>query len=154
MLSVFFFFKQKTAYDMRISDWSSDVCSSDLEPRERAGGADFALEREDGSLACCRGAADRGGEVEVLSFARKPQRHLGGIRGDLAGESRGERTGRRLQDGFGIRQHDLRQRRQMRALRWSAVRAACTVTAAACQSRSEDRRVRKTCVSTTRSPWT
>src|SRR3546814_4274868 len=27
---IFFFFKQKTAYDMRISDWSSDVCSSDL----------------------------------------------------------------------------------------------------------------------------
>src|SRR3546814_14492354 len=29
--SSFFFFKQKTAYEMRISDWSSDVCSSDLE---------------------------------------------------------------------------------------------------------------------------
>src|SRR3546814_8416531 len=29
-LLVFFFFKQKTAYEMRISDWSSDVCSSDL----------------------------------------------------------------------------------------------------------------------------
>src|SRR3546814_8565062 len=28
----FFFFKQKTAYEMRISDWSSDVCSSDLRP--------------------------------------------------------------------------------------------------------------------------
>src|SRR3546814_7347706 len=27
---MFFFFKQKTAYEMRISDWSSDVCSSDL----------------------------------------------------------------------------------------------------------------------------
>src|SRR3546814_9778834 len=27
---VIFFFKQKTAYEMRISDWSSDVCSSDL----------------------------------------------------------------------------------------------------------------------------
>src|SRR3546814_13668393 len=27
---LFFFFKQKTAYEMRISDWSSDVCSSDL----------------------------------------------------------------------------------------------------------------------------
>src|SRR3546814_1157576 len=27
-----FFFKQKTAYEMRISDWSSDVCSSDLSP--------------------------------------------------------------------------------------------------------------------------
>src|SRR3546814_8362085 len=31
---MFFFFKQKTAYEMRISDWSSDVCSSDLaQPR-------------------------------------------------------------------------------------------------------------------------
>src|SRR3546814_14308921 len=29
-LCCFFFFKQKTAYEMRISDWSSDVCSSDL----------------------------------------------------------------------------------------------------------------------------
>src|SRR3546814_2198205 len=28
--AMFFFFKQKTAYEMRISDWSSDVCSSDL----------------------------------------------------------------------------------------------------------------------------
>src|SRR3546814_12247648 len=33
---MFFFFKQKTAYEMRISDWSSDVCSSDL------GGCDHA----------------------------------------------------------------------------------------------------------------
>src|SRR3546814_20683388 len=32
---MFFFFKQKTAYEMRISDWSSDVCSSDL--RRRSG---------------------------------------------------------------------------------------------------------------------
>src|SRR3546814_2631711 len=30
MFVFFFFFKQKTAYEMRISDWSSDVCSSDL----------------------------------------------------------------------------------------------------------------------------
>src|SRR3546814_15772375 len=50
---MFFFFKQKTAYEMRISDWSSDVCSSDLRTRfprverhehgadrERAPGAD------------------------------------------------------------------------------------------------------------------
>src|SRR3546814_17458164 len=32
---LFFFFKQKTAYEMRISDWSSDVCSSDLKPTHR-----------------------------------------------------------------------------------------------------------------------
>src|SRR3546814_7040006 len=36
---VFFFFKQKTAYDMRISDWSSDVCSSDLPGRRGGPGA-------------------------------------------------------------------------------------------------------------------
>src|SRR3546814_912723 len=39
---VFFFFKQKTAYEMRISDWSSDVCSSDL--------LDRPYVREDGKL--------------------------------------------------------------------------------------------------------
>src|SRR3546814_19809107 len=42
---VFFFFKQKTAYEMRISDWSSDVCSSDLKPgrhTSRAAGRDLA----------------------------------------------------------------------------------------------------------------
>src|SRR3546814_5883628 len=33
-----FFFKQKTAYEMRISDWSSDVCSSDLAAADTAGG--------------------------------------------------------------------------------------------------------------------
>src|SRR3546814_465543 len=33
-LCLFFFFKQKTAYEMRISDWSSDVCSSDLDEEE------------------------------------------------------------------------------------------------------------------------
>src|SRR3546814_7271829 len=33
----FFFFKQKTAYEMRISDWSSDVCSSDLLARLAGG---------------------------------------------------------------------------------------------------------------------
>src|SRR3546814_3758811 len=36
-----FFFKQKTAYEMRISDWSSDVCSSDLQVGQ--GEADLAL---------------------------------------------------------------------------------------------------------------
>src|SRR3546814_20376389 len=37
VLLCFFFFKQKTAYEMRISDWSSDVCSSDLAARAAAG---------------------------------------------------------------------------------------------------------------------
>src|SRR3546814_8031725 len=46
---VFFFFKQKTAYEMRISDWSSDVCSSDL--------VDFSIPAAlDANLAAARAA--------------------------------------------------------------------------------------------------
>src|SRR3546814_7604838 len=40
----FFFFKQKTAYEMRISDWSSDVCSSDLEHHVHADEEDPEME--------------------------------------------------------------------------------------------------------------
>src|SRR3546814_1334948 len=56
---LFFFFKQKTAYEMRISDWSSDVCSSDLEslgrpqvPWRRLFGADagYGAPRTTGSV--------------------------------------------------------------------------------------------------------
>src|SRR3546814_17843401 len=39
----FFFFKQKTAYEMRISDWSSDVCSSDLLARQARASAVHSL---------------------------------------------------------------------------------------------------------------
>src|SRR3546814_2194060 len=43
----FFFFKQKTAYEMRISDWSSDVCSSDLiSGHDPAGGAGIHADLE------------------------------------------------------------------------------------------------------------
>src|SRR3546814_4586721 len=68
----FLFFKQKTAYEMRISDWSSDVCSSDLVPFVRLG-------RDDNAIAQLRGAGFglaatvvRGGE-DVFA-ARLPQR--------------------------------------------------------------------------------
>src|SRR3546814_17797355 len=44
MMCYFFFFKQKTAYEMRISDWSSDVCSSDLARRlQRRHGIGFVI---------------------------------------------------------------------------------------------------------------
>src|SRR3546814_5188199 len=45
MYRYFFFFKQKTAYELRISDWSSDVCSSDL---RQVGQHEDALVDEDG----------------------------------------------------------------------------------------------------------
>src|SRR3546814_14447456 len=50
---IVFFFKQKTAYEMRISDWSSDVCSSDLEAPELQPQA----QGFDESLAILAGAA-------------------------------------------------------------------------------------------------
>src|SRR3546814_8331506 len=42
-LYYFFFFKQKTAYEMRISDWSSDVCSSDLQRARRFAPCDIGI---------------------------------------------------------------------------------------------------------------
>src|SRR3546814_5791121 len=58
MLCGFFFVKQKTAYEMRISDWSSDVCSSDLfgrvklrlTPGERGKGINFIDEVKGGNI--------------------------------------------------------------------------------------------------------
>src|SRR3546814_1663237 len=50
----FFFFKQKTAYEMRISDWSSDVCSSDLVMPISASSGRPIISREG---AGCRDAA-------------------------------------------------------------------------------------------------
>src|SRR3546814_6731277 len=65
-----FFFKQKTAYEMRISDWSSDVCSSDLLCREVMQFGD------DGSVAFRRAENGRG--------------RVGGHGLVVAGESLGE----------------------------------------------------------------
>src|SRR3546814_4248477 len=68
----FFFFKQKTAYEVRISDWSSDVCSSDLRERScrhprppsrgsRASDGAVALDArvkpEHDGFKCCKGWA-------------------------------------------------------------------------------------------------
>src|SRR3546814_9063632 len=58
-----FFFKQKTAYEMRISDWSSDVCSSDLIERTLA-----AVELLDRRR--CYPAELSGGERQRLAIAR------------------------------------------------------------------------------------
>src|SRR3546814_4784170 len=71
---VFFFFKQNTAYELRIRDWSSDVCSSDLVPgcdaplmRARNGDGDAAVFQPVGIIARpCRGPAFRGEETPRL----------------------------------------------------------------------------------------
>src|SRR3546814_8354413 len=82
---MFFFFKQKTAYEVRISDWSSDVCSSDLRGRDKGGEGAVpesanraALTRQ--LLSAAKGwqvkgaeqvERDRDGEDEEQQYARR-----------------------------------------------------------------------------------
>src|SRR3546814_1017679 len=75
------FFKQKTAYEMRISDWSSDVCSSDLSYK-RKGGRVYVEVRENGEVSFHEGfvtakEAKRlsgGGSGEGDALVEKPSR--------------------------------------------------------------------------------
>src|SRR3546814_2247553 len=73
LLFMFFFFKQKTAYEMRISDWSSDVCSSDL--RFFAGAEAVAL-------------GDEGRRRRIVRRQRDGQRVVGGERAEGSAEQR------------------------------------------------------------------
>src|SRR3546814_13591070 len=70
---MFFFFKQKTAYEMRISDWSSDVCSSDLIEIDH-----HQIDRAD------RMVAHRRGVFGIVAHAEQPAMHLGVERLDAA----------------------------------------------------------------------
>src|SRR3546814_16126495 len=74
----FFFFKQKTAYEMRISDWSSDVCSSDLAHAQNAGRVEHPHRP-----AAAATAADR--------TATRAGRHVASTAGDAADAVRGGR---------------------------------------------------------------
>src|SRR3546814_6573767 len=79
----FVFFKQKTAYEMRISDWSSDVCSSDLRLPETM---DSALEEKSGymkrsSIVAFAEAAGfkLAGESDVNANPRDTHNYPGGV---------------------------------------------------------------------------
>src|SRR3546814_7776743 len=64
----FFFFKQKTAYEMRISDWSSDVCSSDLidaAQRHLSGAVAFRAAGDQRKVLQRRGNRSQLGQVEL-----------------------------------------------------------------------------------------
>src|SRR3546814_10511040 len=71
---LFCFFKQKTAYEMRISDWSSDVCSSDLVGAFQRAGADRAEQAAIAGAQHRRTAGIGGGPVGV---ARSEARRVG-----------------------------------------------------------------------------
>src|SRR3546814_2500880 len=68
---VFFFFKQKTAYEMRISDWSSDVCSSDLHALLRAEWLQYFLDHCPAGRDVCVALARR---EQVLTAVPDTQR--------------------------------------------------------------------------------
>src|SRR3546814_9819484 len=82
----FFFFKQKTAYEMRISDWSSDVCSSDLVQNDFCPGGALAVPDGDAIVPPIDRLAERFGHVVLTqdwhppghdSFARSEGRRVG-----------------------------------------------------------------------------
>src|SRR3546814_10541291 len=70
MCMCFFFFKQKTAYEMRISDWSSDVCSSDL----AFSGSARGCHRQDQGARMVRAPAGAGSGFRMLPDAAKRAR--------------------------------------------------------------------------------
>src|SRR3546814_7917078 len=84
----FFFFKQKTAYEMRISDWSSDVCSSDLDDPHAGGRPQLHCARRQQLYATrplldvhseCRSSDDDtcGAVVRRIGGARSEERRVG-----------------------------------------------------------------------------
>src|SRR3546814_12162552 len=96
MLILIFFFKQKTAYEMRISDWSSDGCSSELESSSRSPPSSVC------DAGCCAAgkpcAADPCGR-RFDYHAHPRAQHPGGD--GLLGEARGRWAQRTLVTGGG-----------------------------------------------------
>src|SRR3546814_13843088 len=98
----FFFFKQKTAYEMRISDWSSDVCSSDLWLAVH----DIAEEGGEAGrlLLVCEACADLGGQIRKAAFPLLNLEPGAQLPGDCLGIGGGGTGAALLHDG---RRHAL-----------------------------------------------
>src|SRR3546814_14234782 len=98
ILSWFFFFKQKTAYEMRISDWSSDVCSSDLDRQEFR--PQVAAMREQIILHLAYADAVPGDGVGV--FRPDAHRDLAMTQIAVVVPNRGQRAGPGAQDSLAV----------------------------------------------------
>src|SRR3546814_15940878 len=122
---MFFFFKQKTAYDMRISDWSSDVCSSDL--------------------AAYQHAADRGGIAHRRRCGAKHSQQSTRQRADILQYG--------LDDPDPSRTAFVRARDRVDGSDRAPLRQARIACPPAGGGRSEERRVGKECVGTCRLRW-
>src|SRR3546814_4121468 len=76
---MFVFFKQEAAYEVRISDWSSDVCSSDLAPSgppARHGEARAGGDRAEPGVVLGHHQAPRAAQVDLVPPLRDPRRPL------------------------------------------------------------------------------
>src|SRR3546814_17675800 len=125
-----FFFKQKTAYEMRISDWSSDVCSSDLGFLASQSGLWQAhLQRIELGLRAGRGSDHPRGRYQTRTLL------LPVLRRDVGSLSR-----------HPAHSHDLRQQ-------FPEGLAAHRLQLHVFALRSEERRVGEECVRTCRSRW-
>src|SRR3546814_12437721 len=110
LVYLFFFFKKKTAYEMRISDWSSDVCSSDLHGQRQA----VAVVLQQRSRAVGAGVVDgddldrAGREIEA---AQRLQRQAQRRRSVVRGQDYGDHSDTRGPPGCVIRAAGRRARR-------------------------------------------
>src|SRR3546814_14613414 len=101
---LFFFFKQKTAYEMRISDWSSDVCSSDLQMAEDTQVAGIPIAHPDGAGI---GLAVADQRVIVID-AVEPIARRGRVERAIPIGDRGAAHPRRRRVGMGLRSEERR----------------------------------------------
>src|SRR3546814_17685437 len=133
-----FFFKQKTAYEMRISDWSSDVCSSDLAYDAKYGIRDY----RGGGRSSARETAAR---VAAGAVARLviPEVQVHAWVAEIGGDAIDPAN-------FDLEEIDRNPffcPDPAAAQRWEAAMDAAR------KARTEERRVGKECVSTLRSRW-
>src|SRR3546814_12229573 len=137
---MFFFFKQKTAYELRISDWSSDVCSSYLfEAAESPAGRQSGMARP--------GSARRHQKVRTVTPMAKRLLRLLLAHPELV-SSLGDQQLEILEHG----PHLVLVRDLITLANLSGARHAGALLQAA-DPRSEERRVGKECVSRCRSRW-
>src|SRR3546814_13886069 len=142
LVMLFFFFKQKTAYEMRISDWSSDVCSSDLRANKAAALRNNQIASRTVGVGCegrnnrlhfhadTAPAACERGDFSLFAFSCHLAQRLAFIA--FTGTLSRHFLFDFVQTGFGF------------------VHASDGLVS---QFRSEERRVGKECVSTCRSRW-
>src|SRR3546814_13352703 len=132
---LFFFFKQKTAYEMRISDWSSDVCSSDLFPGlAQTRSADQAREMIMPLIAAPLTRKGKKGSIPLDIGLSSEAPVVGGVVGQLgpagplgdgfagaalaAGDAGGEKLAARPQERRNLRDRNRRQRAPREGNQW------------------------------------